>query len=562
MTFKSLPKNISLVITLLVIFSSSTLPTLAQVALTNTAEVKSNQPDSNPNNNIASITNPKYADISGNLFNDLNQNGIKEQNEEPMIGVKMLIKQPDNTLLEAITDNQGNFSARTLAGNNEIKVGSNNSGIPEGTIITVGSLDQNLDIQTSGKKLDIGFFLPQTSSSSSASVSISSISSSISSSSSLIPSSSSSSSLESSISSSILSSSSAITSAPSSSSISSVNQIPNVVILTPTMNQDFVNPNVINMTGTASDIDGTVTKVEIFDGATKLGDAILNGSNWSFDLTSFSPNTNPDIIVKVTDNLGATNQTSVRFGIRSLSSAGSSSSAISSSSSTTSSSSSSLVSASSSSQISSISSVSSLVSSTSSISLAPTTPQPNLAITKTVDKTSVKVQESLVYSLKFSNKGSRTATDVQIIDQLPTNLEYMAAMYEGQIVTPAVMNNSNGQKLTFTIPTLDPNQPKEILVTARIKDTPDNKVINQVNIISHEADPDITDNQATISVDITRDLISAVIATVRTGGKDMNSSQAAIFARSFVFFLAVALLGTSAFFVVKKRSKGISKGIK
>ena len=180
-------------------------------------------------------------------------------------------------------------------------------------------------------------------------------------------------------------------------------------------------------------------------------------------------------------------------------------------------------------------------------------PSVNLNLIKTVNKTNAKIQESLIYSLKFSNKGARTANDVKVIDQLPDSLEFISATYQNQDITPNIENNSTGQKLTFVITTLEPNQPKEILVTVKIKETTNTKITNQANILSREADPDINDNQSKINVDITRTIVGNILNTIRTGGYDSNPSEESLLIKnSSLFMLALFCCIPLAFFVIKK----------
>ena len=50
------------------------------------------------------------------------------------------------------------------------------------------------------------------------------------------------------------------------------NQSPSVSITSPTNNQSVTEGQSINITANASDTDGTITKVEFFQGTTKLGE--------------------------------------------------------------------------------------------------------------------------------------------------------------------------------------------------------------------------------------------------------------------------------------------------
>jgi len=339
-------KKINLLILTLVILLFPVFQASAQVKIKNDANVASPTQDLDTTNNIGSAINDKYIDVNGNIFGDVNSDGIKNNGEVGLPNISLKITQIDGVVIDIVTDANGNYSFRSLSGPTQIKIDSNDPHLPIQAILTTGSIDQVVNFINSMGLTDTGFSIP-------------------------------------------------------------------------------------------------------------------------------------------------------------------------------------------------------LV---------------NLNILKTVDKSTAKIQESLVYSLKFSNKGSKTATDVLVADQLPDSLEFISATYQGQNIIPAIENNSTGQKLTFTIATLDsiqvdPNQPKEILVQVKIKDTTTaSRAVNQVSIISREADPDVTDNNSQATTDITRDLIRTILNTVRTGGNDLNSSQQSLLVKSFSSFLIILAIIALAFFALMKRN--------
>jgi RHS repeat-associated protein len=81
------------------------------------------------------------------------------------------------------------------------------------------------------------------------------------------------------------------------------NQAPNVSLTRPLANQSFTTPATVTLSATASDADGSVAKVEFFQGATLIGSAIVPpySAVWSnVPVGSYS------LTAKATDNLGAT----------------------------------------------------------------------------------------------------------------------------------------------------------------------------------------------------------------------------------------------------------------
>ena len=81
----------------------------------------------------------------------------------------------------------------------------------------------------------------------------------------------------------------------------SANIAPTAKLTSPTTGSNFTAPAILNLTTDASDADGTITKVEFFNGATKLGEDIT--APYSFTWTDVSPGSYT-ITAKATDNGG------------------------------------------------------------------------------------------------------------------------------------------------------------------------------------------------------------------------------------------------------------------
>lgn len=88
----------------------------------------------------------------------------------------------------------------------------------------------------------------------------------------------------------------------------STNKSPVVNIATPENNEQFTAPASISITATASDPDGSVTKVEFYNGTTKLGEDASSPYAYTWNNVSSGSYT---IEVRVTDNDGATASASV-----------------------------------------------------------------------------------------------------------------------------------------------------------------------------------------------------------------------------------------------------------
>ncbi|UHG92665.1 Ig-like domain-containing protein [Spirosoma oryzicola] len=81
------------------------------------------------------------------------------------------------------------------------------------------------------------------------------------------------------------------------------NQLPSVSLTSPTNGTTYTAPASITLTATASDTDGTVAKVEFYNGSTKLGES--TSAPYRFTWTSVGAG-NYALTAKATDNAGAT----------------------------------------------------------------------------------------------------------------------------------------------------------------------------------------------------------------------------------------------------------------
>ncbi|TWI90920.1 glycosyl hydrolase family 18 protein [Chitinophaga japonensis] len=80
------------------------------------------------------------------------------------------------------------------------------------------------------------------------------------------------------------------------------NQAPSVTITSPAANASFTAPATVNITAAAADADGSVTKVEFYNGATRLGED--NASPFTYSWTNVAAG-NYTLSARATDNAGA-----------------------------------------------------------------------------------------------------------------------------------------------------------------------------------------------------------------------------------------------------------------
>ncbi|MBC7450521.1 MAG: discoidin domain-containing protein, partial [Cytophagales bacterium] len=86
----------------------------------------------------------------------------------------------------------------------------------------------------------------------------------------------------------------------------SSNASPVITLQAPNANQTFNSGSTIVLSATAVDTDGSITKVEFYNGSTKLGEDLVAPYNYSWTNVGAG---NYNISAKATDNLGATTQT-------------------------------------------------------------------------------------------------------------------------------------------------------------------------------------------------------------------------------------------------------------
>ena len=86
--------------------------------------------------------------------------------------------------------------------------------------------------------------------------------------------------------------------------VGAANQPPTVALTSPTNNASFTAPATITLTATASDTDGSISKVEFYQGANLIGTDTNGAGGWSVSWTSV-PAGNYTLTAKAFDNTGA-----------------------------------------------------------------------------------------------------------------------------------------------------------------------------------------------------------------------------------------------------------------
>lgn len=119
-------------------------------------------------------------------------------------------------------------------------------------------------------------------------------------------------------------------------------------------------------------------------------------------------------------------------------------------------------------------------------------PAADLGLTKSVDKTTVYVGDTLNFTLILQNYGPDTATSINVTDILPDGVSFVS--YTANYGT---YDNLTG---IWSIDSLPTNTIAQLVITA-IADTPGTK-INEASVTSLTYDPILDNNNATASFDV------------------------------------------------------------
>ncbi len=115
----------------------------------------------------------------------------------------------------------------------------------------------------------------------------------------------------------------------------------------------------------------------------------------------------------------------------------------------------------------------------------------DINITKVVDNTTANVGENVVFTVTALNSGADNATNLSILDQLPSGYTFVSA-------TPSTGTYNNGTGI-WTIGTLNNAANATLAITATVLSTGDYTNTASVNAVD-QIDPDNTDNSASATV--------------------------------------------------------------
>jgi len=177
-------------------------------------------------------------------------------------------------------------------------------------------------------------------------------------------------------------------------------------------------------------------------------------------------------------------------------------------------------------------------------------PYAELSLIKEVDKTTVRPQEILTYDFIYRNHGPDTATNINMEDILPIELEYISSSQDGLPFPVQVSTLPDGRtKLVYFPPDLSPGIEKRIRVVTRIKTVLSATLTNQASIWAREVDPDLYANSDLANVSLAGTSRGNTFTTLlRTGG-------AALGAGGMLILGGIALLIWSRSWIIHPKAK-------
>ena len=158
-------------------------------------------------------------------------------------------------------------------------------------------------------------------------------------------------------------------------------------------------------------------------------------------------------------------------------------------------------------------------------------PKVDLEIIKTVDKTSVKLQEELTYGFTYRNLGPDIATQVLMSDLLPSGFQFISAYQGSTPITVQLSDGGNGRTLIqYQLGDLQPGFEGTLQVKTKIINPTAGQIENQVTIQSREVDPEISNNRSSafVTVVIPGQETTFNKLVVRTGGEIFPSIMVTI----------------------------------
>ncbi len=132
----------------------------------------------------------------------------------------------------------------------------------------------------------------------------------------------------------------------------------------------------------------------------------------------------------------------------------------------------------------------------SSVANSPVVPTADLSVTKSANDI-VTAGQTLHYTIEVANAGPSTATNTQAVDALSDDVEFVSAspgcVHDDGVVTCSQASVAPGASTSFEI---------TVLVPAATSD--DDPLVNDVDVSSDAADPDLSDNSASAQTTVSR----------------------------------------------------------
>ncbi|MDQ5963496.1 MAG: hypothetical protein QG629_578, partial [Patescibacteria group bacterium] len=101
----------------------------------------------------------------------------------------------------------------------------------------------------------------------------------------------------------------------------------------------------------------------------------------------------------------------------------------------------------------------------------PRKPNPSVKIEKTVSKNVLKVDEHFTYTVKVTNDGNRTLTDLKVTDPAPEGVKFLSAD-KGDV-------NAAGSRWAFTINKLEVDESRTFKITAKVTKAMPGQIVNK-----------------------------------------------------------------------------------
>lgn len=172
----------------------------------------------------------------------------------------------------------------------------------------------------------------------------------------------------------------------------------------------------------------------------------------------------------------------------------------------------------------------------------------DLTVEKTSSEAEVNAGDTFTYTITVSNLGVNDASNVQVVDNLPAEVEFIS-------VTPAdVCEHVNGI-VTCDIPLIESGQSVEITIEVKVQDSEvDFNIVNTANATSDQEDPTPEDSTDEVTVSVKGNPVPEQPDYLEGSGEifgcSLNSSNASMNPLMIIGMAGIALL---VFSLIKRR---------